>query len=281
MTETASLVVPIILSFGEPFEIAIGRVPDRDDRFGTFTAGLTGTPVQIRSGGAAHCLQVDLTPLGAYRFFGRPMHELAERMVPLDDLGDPMLGALRERLGAERSWRRRFALAEAAITPRLLGGRGASAAVAWAYRSIVETGGAVRIAAIAARLAWSRKHLAARFREEVGVAPKLVARIARFDRAGRWRGSGAADGWADVAAACGFCRPGPSGPRIRGARRRDAGRLAGGRVRAAQVTFLQSRGRRAAGMDAAIDPAQRRPPCRHQTKPPASTRPSAIATPPR
>jgi len=204
MTETASLVVPIIIGFGEPFEIAIGRAPSRDDRYGSFTAGLTGTPVHIRSGGAAHCLQIDLTPLGACRFFGRPMHELANRMVRLDELGDPTVTALRERLGAERSWRRRFALAEAAITPRLLGTKGASGAVAWAYGRIVASGGAVRIATLADRVGWSRKHLAARFHAEVGAAPKLVARIARFDQARAMASAGAGDGWADIAAACGF-----------------------------------------------------------------------------
>ncbi|MCB1498955.1 MAG: AraC family transcriptional regulator [Bauldia sp.] len=204
MTETASLVVPIIIGFGEPFEIAIGRAPGRDDRYGSFTAGLTGTPVHIRSAGAAHCLQIDLTPLGAYRFFGRPMHELAERMVRLDELADPLLDRLRERLGAERSWRRRFAVTEAAIAPRLLGAPGASAAVAWTYGRIVGTGGAVRIGALADRIGWSRKHLAARFQAEVGAAPKLIARIARFERARAMAAAGVADGWADIAAACGF-----------------------------------------------------------------------------
>ncbi len=204
MTETASLVVPVIVSFGEPFEIALGREPRPDDRIGSFTAGLTGGPVRVRSHGAAHCLQIDFTPLGAYRFFGRPMHELSDRMVLLDDLEDGLLAGLRERLGAERTWRRRFALAEAAVITRLAEGKAVSAATAWAYARIVETGGAVRVGAIAERLEWSRKHLVARFREEVGMGPKMIARIARFNRAEALAASGAESGWADVAAACGY-----------------------------------------------------------------------------
>lgn len=204
MTETASLIVPVIISFGEPFEIALKREPRPDERLGSFTAGLTGGPVRVRSHGGAHCLQIDLTPLGAYRFFGRPMHELTERMVHLDDLGDRTIAGLRQRLGEERSWRRRFAIAEAAMLPRLAGGRAPSAAVAWAYRRIVETGGGARIGAIAERLEWSRKHLAARFHEEVGMGPKMIARIARFNRAQTLAASGDADGWADIAAVCGY-----------------------------------------------------------------------------
>lgn len=204
MTEAAALVVPVIVSFGEPFAIALGRAPGDEDRIDSFTAGLTSAPALVRSDGGAHCLQIDFTPLGAYRFFGRPMHELAECMVPLDALSDPTLAGLRERLGAERSWNRRFAVAEAAVLPRLARAGGPSRAVAHAYERIASSGGAVRIGVLAAELAWSRKHLAARFREEVGLTPKTVARIARFGRAQAMAASGTAAGWADVAAACGY-----------------------------------------------------------------------------
>lgn len=204
MTETASLIVPVIISFGEPFEIALHHEPGHDDRIGSFTAGLTTGPAHIRSPGGAHCLQIDLTPLGAYRFFGRPMHELTQRMVHLDDLGDRTIAGLRERLGEERSWRRRFALTEAAIAARLAGEGEPAGPVAWAYRSIVESGGGARIGAIAERLEWSRKHLAARFHEEVGLPPKSIARIARFNRAEAMAAAGGGNGWADIAAACGY-----------------------------------------------------------------------------
>jgi AraC-like DNA-binding protein len=203
MTETASLIVPIIIGFGEPFEIALAREPEPADRIGSFTAGLTSGPVRVRSHGAAHCIQIDFTPLGAHRFFGRPMHELAGRMVHLEDLGDRLLTGLRERLGAERSWRRRFDLAERACLARLAGSR-LSGPVAWAYGQIVASGGRARVATIATRLEWSRKHLAARFHEEVGLPPKTLARIARFTRAQAMAAAGGGEGWADVAAACGY-----------------------------------------------------------------------------
>ncbi len=204
MRETASLVVPLVFSFGDPFAIAVGRDPGADDRLPSFTGGLTAGPVAIASGGAAHCLQVDLTPLGARRLFALPMHALTERLVRFDQLDDPMLDRLGARLGAEGSWRRRFALVESVLGPRLLGADGASPAVAWAYDRIVHAGGAVRVEALAARLEWSRKHLAARFHDEVGLPPKMIARIARFGRAQAMAASGTAAGWADVAAACGF-----------------------------------------------------------------------------
>lgn len=201
--EPASLVVPLIVGFEAPFEIALRREPAPDDRIGSFAAGLCAAPALINSPGTAHCMQVNFTPLGARRFFGLPMSELADRMVALDDLGDAPLRALRQRLGEEEDWNARFALMESHLRTRLLGGRPASAGTAWAYERIVATGGRAGIAQLADRLDWSRKHLAQRFRAEIGLAPKAVARITRFTRAQALARRGG-DGWADIAVACGY-----------------------------------------------------------------------------
>ncbi|WP_421724619.1 helix-turn-helix domain-containing protein [Bauldia sp.] len=203
-TETASLLVPLIVSFAAPFEIGLGRQPTADDRFSSFTAGLYGGPVRIRSRGEACCLQIDFTPLAAYRFFGLPMRLLRDRMVHLDDLGDAGVSGLARRLADTRTWRQRFAITEAFVADRLNRGATPSPGVAWGYRQLVGTGGRMPISALAESVGWSRKHLAARFREEVGASPKTVARIARFNRAVAVARSDTAGGWADVAAACGY-----------------------------------------------------------------------------
>ncbi len=201
--ETASLVVPLIVSFGEPWEIALGRAPRPDDRIASFIAGLHGGPVVIHSFGAAHCLQINFTPLGAFRFFGFPMHEIADRMVRIEDLPGCAFSDFVDCLADTSDWDRRIDLAEAFVLERLRAGAGPSNPVAWAYLRILESGGRARIDSLARTIGWSRKHLAARFRVEIGLAPKAVARIARFNRAlGLARDH--QTGWADVAAACGY-----------------------------------------------------------------------------
>ncbi len=202
--EAAPLVVPMIISFAQPFEIALGRDPSAGDRYGSFVSGLYPGFVRISSTGAAECIQIDFTPLGAYRFLGLPMHEISNRMVHLEDLGDPSLAELRDRLGETADWPARFALVETYLTTRLARGRGGSAAVSWAYRHILEFAGQARIGNIAARLEWSRKHLNSRFRQEIGIGPKTVARMARFNRAlSASRRPGACD-WSQIAAECGY-----------------------------------------------------------------------------
>ena len=69
--EAAPLAVPLIISFGTPFTIALGRDPDATDRQRSFAAGLYAGAVYIESDGGAECVQVDFTPLGAYQVFRR------------------------------------------------------------------------------------------------------------------------------------------------------------------------------------------------------------------
>jgi len=65
----------------------------------------------------------------------------------------------------------------------------------------VHSGGTARIDAIAREVGWSERHLGVQFRREIGLRPKVAARVIRFDRArhllpGRAR--------AEVAARCGY-----------------------------------------------------------------------------
>lgn len=203
-TETVSLVVPLLIGFADPFEMALGRQPTSEDGFQSFTAGLCLRPVMIRSAGGSSCLEVTLTPLGARRFFGLPMSELTESIVALDDLGDRALRQLRQRLGEERDWLKRLALAERFMINRLGKGDVPCPAVQWAYGAIMRTAGRMPVERLAARLDWSRKHLAARFHEEIGLPPKAVSRIARFIRAQELGRDKGVSGWADIAAACGY-----------------------------------------------------------------------------
>ena len=178
--EAASLVVPLVISFGDPFEIALGRAPTSDDRYTSFTSGLYPGHVLINSNGGAECIQIDFTPLGARRFFSLPMHEISGRMVKLEELDDGEIEALRSQLVEQRNWGKRLGLVEQFVRRRLRRNAVGSAAVAWAYERILRSQGDIRISRIAYALDWSRKHLVARFNKEVGVGPKAIARMVRL-----------------------------------------------------------------------------------------------------
>ncbi|WP_027061575.1 helix-turn-helix domain-containing protein [Mesorhizobium loti] len=201
--EYASLTVPLVISFAEPFAIGLGKAPGDNDRFASFAAGLFAGPVLIESFGAACCVQVNFTPLGARRFFRLPMSELTDSMVVLDDVLGTEGMALREQLGNAPDWAARFDLAEAFVAARLANAAETPLEIAWAYDRIITSGGRTRIASLAERLGWSRKHLAEKFTDATGIGPKTLSRIVRFNRALGLSRQSAVD-WADIAADCGY-----------------------------------------------------------------------------
>jgi AraC-like DNA-binding protein len=200
--ETASVVVPLVISFGSPFSIGLGRDPNASETFCSFTSGLYAGPVIIHSAGSAACVQVNFTPLGAWRFFGVPMSELTGRMVALDDLADREIAELRSRLADLPDPAPRLDLVEAFVADRINRSMLRDRAMEAAYDILVSRKGCLRVGRLADHLEISRKHLADRFRVTVGLPPKGVARIIRFGHAQVLARQG--EGWADVAAACGY-----------------------------------------------------------------------------
>jgi AraC-like DNA-binding protein len=200
--EAASLDIPLVISFGEAFAIGLGRAPHGNDRYGSFTAGLFAGPVTIDSFGASNCIQINFTPLGARRFFRMPMSELTDRMAGLDDVLSAEGTALRDKLGDAPGWEARFDIAEAFVARRLAGVDAPSPEIAWAFGRIAATGGQARVASIAEKVGWSRKHLARRFADEIGLGPKSVSRIVRLNRAISAARNGGS--WAGIAADCGY-----------------------------------------------------------------------------
>jgi AraC-like DNA-binding protein len=174
--------LPLILNFGAAWEIA-----ESEDGppavHASFLAGLGERSSYVRAAGPANCVQVNLTPLTAHMFLGLPMHELANRVVTLEDVLPRGAGELTERLADLASWEARFALIDAVFAERLAQARRPSDDVAWAWRILERTNGTAPIGWICDRLGRSRRHLASRFREQVGLTPKTVARIFRFERA--------------------------------------------------------------------------------------------------
>ena len=202
--EAASLTVPLIINFGGSFAIGLGRAPGTDDRVGSFAAGLFAGPVIIDSFGNANCLQIDFTPLGAARFFRMPMTELTDRMVALDDVLGADGRSFREQLANTPSWNDRFVQAVCFVERRLADAPETSPALAWVFERISATGGRVPVRALAENIGWSRKHLAGRFNADIGLGPKAVARIVRFNRVLALSRGDETSGWADIAAVCGY-----------------------------------------------------------------------------
>ena len=198
----APLALPLLLNLGTPFRIALGRRPETADSQPSFTAGLFPGPVMIESDGRAECVQIDFTPLGAYRFYGGAVPHLAARMVGIEDVLGRDGRALRDRIAEMPDWPRRVAIIEEFILRRAT--HAPSPEIASALDVLAGTAGTARVGDIAADIGWSRKHLTRRFANELGVAPKTLALMLRFHRACRLARDGASGGWSGIAAEAGY-----------------------------------------------------------------------------
>ena len=150
-----------------------------------------------------------VTPAGARALFGLPAGALASEVVPLDVLWGRLAGELLDRLdAAPASWAPRFAVVEGvllrALTARVEIPSGAKPETSEAWRRLEMTAGRVDIAALAAEVGWSRRHLTERFTAEYGVGPKQLARVLRFEQSKTMLVRPGRPTLASIAAECGY-----------------------------------------------------------------------------
>nr|WP_162406866.1 helix-turn-helix domain-containing protein [Bradyrhizobium symbiodeficiens] len=198
----APLALPLLISLGTPFRIALGREPNSGDAQPSFVAGLFPGPVQIESDGRAACVQIDFTPLGAFRFHGGAVADLTAQMIDLGDVLGREGRRLAEMVADAPEWPQRFAIVEDFVHRRAV--HEPSPAIAAALDALCRSGGTSRIGALATEVGWSRKHLARRFQQEIGVAPKTLAQMLRFHRACGLARSRTGTGWASIAIDAGY-----------------------------------------------------------------------------
>ena len=193
----------LIFTLDEPLHVA--RHPDPQQApalYGALLGGLHTTPAVIAHDGAQSGVQLQLDPLGTRALLGLPAGELAGLDLPATDLLGRLGADLPEQLQAAGSWAARFRLLDDRLGRLVDPDRTPPPPeVRRAWRVLRASGGTARIADVAREVGWSERHLAARFRTEIGLTPKAAARVIRFDRARRMIPgcSGAV-----VAATCGY-----------------------------------------------------------------------------
>jgi AraC-like DNA-binding protein len=195
--------VTLIVNLGEPIRVGVHADDDRwSDQPAGFLAGLWDTYALTETRGSQRGVQVDLSAVGAHLLLGVPMHELTNRVVTLDELFGAGGTRLREAVATAPGRESRFALLDDFFLERLDDARSPVPSVTRALARLHQTGGNVRVRALADEIGCSSRHLIARFNEQVGVSPKLLARILRFERAVKHVDAGS--GWAEIAQDCGY-----------------------------------------------------------------------------
>jgi AraC-like DNA-binding protein len=165
--------------------------------------GLTDGPTIVGVGETYGSIDLKLSPLGAYTLTGMPLSELTGACVALEDVFGPAGRELVTRIRESEDWNVRFDLMEAFLLTRFAGGPQPDPAVVWAWKRLRASHGGARVEALAAELGCSRRYLRDGFVRQVGLSPKTVGRLLRFqhvrDRIGR-----APLRWGEVAHSAGY-----------------------------------------------------------------------------
>lgn len=173
--------VTLVLVFGGT--IAVEDATGRRQQ-GSLVTGLGfGETLRALRAEAFECLQVRLSPVVAHAVLGAAVADLDGAVVTLEDLWSREAAQISGQLGDLSSWEERFALTDAWFARRYAASSQVAPEVAWAWREIVANRGMVRIEQLAAELGWSRKRLWSRFYSQIGLPPKRVAKLVRFDHA--------------------------------------------------------------------------------------------------
>jgi AraC-like DNA-binding protein len=202
--EVPSGIVPIIVNLGPAYGLIdpTGRTQPR--YVGSFVAGLHESFAVTESASHAICVQINMSPLGAYQFLGVPMHSLANQVIELEDILGKTVRRLIAQMQDVSDWATRFALLDAFIANRVERSKAPSPGICWAWRQLNETVGPNSVGGLAAELGFSHKHLITQFRREIGLPPKALARIVRFSRVASILKRNEFANWVEIAHRCGY-----------------------------------------------------------------------------
>jgi AraC-like DNA-binding protein len=205
----ADLVLPdgcseAVLHHGDGFERRPAAAGGPTSHRTAFVGQLLGA-LPLRPLGRVGVVGVRFEPAGAARLLGVRADEATERSLPLDDLPGPAARALVSAVRAAGTLCERLDAAERVLFPAAAACSPREGPAERAAREIARRGGRVRLDDLCRDLGAAGRTLERAFLEEVGMPPKVLARILRFQRALAVLRGRRGRSLADAAHACGYC----------------------------------------------------------------------------
>jgi AraC-like DNA-binding protein len=193
----------LILHLGDRFErLDEGGRAERQDEL--IFAGQMTSQLVLRPTGAIKVLGIRFEPFGASALFRVPQHELAGLTLDLAAISPPLARELRRVRETAASLAIASVAAQQALLP-FLSQATPDPRIRHVVREITRRHGVVSIDRISTATGLTRRHLERQFRQQVGVGPKRLARITRFQHALQLLdGTDSAQRGTLTAAACGY-----------------------------------------------------------------------------
>ena len=192
--------VELILNFGAEFSQHCEEQRKLQPR--NFLVGQMTGPILISPTGAVRLIGIRFHPGGTLPFLRLPLHEITDQVVELGSLSSKLERDLLNATSTSTTLAEKVTAVEDFLTRELLSRKHDSRLTQLAAR-IVETGGLVSVDQLANDAGISSRQLERRFLREVGLGPKLLGRIIRFQQV--FRAVEQCDAaWATVAIECGY-----------------------------------------------------------------------------
>lgn len=195
----------LLINLAKP--IAIVSADGREIRLQAgeaFVAGPQLRAVLSRSMGQQAGMHVFLPLSSLRRLVGVPLDQLLDRVIPLAALLGGQETSFSHALAGARDLGDRVALLDAALTRRFATTQPLPRAQIHAL-ALLRDRPELDISEVARAVGWSRKHLASRVHDAVGVGPRSWRRLIRFERLTRRLAAAGTPDWAALAQDAGYC----------------------------------------------------------------------------
>lgn len=177
-----------LISLDDPIETAQTRdawVQNRLARHDVVVGGLHTRPTYVRQPRRQAGIQLAVHPLAARSLFGVRAAELTDLTYEGTDVLGGQISLLRERLHELTSWPQRFSALDEYLWTRATAAErraGCRREVGAAWQQLAHSHGTATIAELARNTAMSSRQLSTLFGRELGIGPKTLASLMRFDR---------------------------------------------------------------------------------------------------
>jgi AraC-like DNA-binding protein len=194
----------IEFTFGTPYKV---HRLDREDVRSAYTVALIGAQtfrrVELIMHGRIDAFTIVFQPGGVSKLFSVPTAELTDGDFEGESALGPGIGELERQLGDTTSFADRVCVANAYLRERCPAFNSISGIVS-ATTAIHRNNGCVGVSDLARRSGLCIRQFERRFSQEIGIPPKLYARIVRFEAALRRKAEAPEARWTDIAYALGY-----------------------------------------------------------------------------
>jgi AraC-like DNA-binding protein len=148
-----------------------------------YFVGVRDIPVILHTKRAKTCfLGIEFHPQGAYPILKVPMVELTNRLLAAPELFKDWSSSVTETVADLKSAREKADFIQHALFRKLLANPAGNPVVDYCVDAMNRTSGLIPVSDLEHRTGYSKRYLEMLFRQHVGVSPKVLAGIFRFQK---------------------------------------------------------------------------------------------------